>query len=125
MHVLVIEDHEGLGKTIEAVVAAAGHTVVRASNGRKGVKLFTQDRFDLVITDILMPVQEGLETIRQLRTIKPDLKIIAVSGSGRSQGMDFLPAASAFGAVATLQKPFQPVDLLQLLRTHATTESDH
>jgi|SRR5690606_16759306 len=119
MHVLVIEDHEGMGRTIEAVVMADGHSVVRASNGRSGVKLFAEDRFDLVITDILMPVQEGLETIRQLRAIKPDLKIIAVSGSGRSQGMEFLPAASAFGAVATLQKPFQPAELLQLLRTHA------
>lgn len=119
MHVLVIEDHEGMGQTIEALVVAAGHTVARARNGEKGVALFHQHRFDLVITDILMPVQEGLETIQQLRAMKPDLKIIAVSGSGHSQGLDFLPAARAFGAIATLQKPFQPAEFLELLRRHA------
>ena len=123
MHVLVIEDHEGMGETIEALVVAAGHTVVRARNGQKGVALFTQGKFDLVITDILMPVQEGLETIQQLLALKPDLKIIAVSGSGHSRGMDFLPAARAFGAVATLQKPFQPAEFLQLLRTYETKKT--
>ena len=124
MHVLVIEDHEGMGETIETLVVAAGHTVTRARNGQTGVALFNQHKFDLVITDSLMPGQEGLETIQQLLAIKPDLKIIAVWGSGHSQGMDFLPAARAFGAVATLQKPFQPAEFLQLLRVHATTGTE-
>lgn len=74
--------------------------------------------FDMVITDIMMPEQDGLETIRQLRAERPDLKVIAISGSDSFGGLDYLPAAELFGAVATLRKPFQPLDLLWLLNEH-------
>lgn len=116
MHVLVIDDHDGMSQLIEALVVSAGHTTVRARNGREGVALFEQQTFDLVITDIVMPVQEGLETIQKLRALQPKLKIIAVSGSGDSIGMDFLPAALAFGAVAALPKPIEPRAFLEALR---------
>ncbi|MBS4044879.1 MAG: response regulator [Alphaproteobacteria bacterium] len=63
-----------------------------------------------------MPNQEGLETIREMVSRNPAVKIIAVSGSGRDGGMDYLRIAEAFGAVSTLQKPFGPEDLLRLVR---------
>lgn len=116
MHILVIEDHEPMPRTIEAILTADGHTVVGAADGRAGMTLYAAQNFDLVITDILMPNQEGLETIREMVARNPVVKIIAVSGSGRDGGMDYLRVAEAFGAVSTLQKPFQPEDLLRLVR---------
>lgn len=116
MHILVIEDHDSMAKIIETILVADNHTVVRAANGRTGMELYAARPFDLVITDILMPDQEGIETIRALVKLKPDVKIIAVSGSGRDGGMDYLRMAEAFGAVSSLQKPFQPEDLLRLVR---------
>ncbi|MFN3400407.1 MAG: response regulator transcription factor, partial [Ferrovibrio sp.] len=66
MHILVIEDHDPMARTIEAILVADQHTVARAADGRAGMALFAQQHFDLVITDILMPNQEGLETIREM-----------------------------------------------------------
>ena len=116
MHILVIEDHDPMAKIIETILVADNHTVVRAADGRAGMAMYAAKPFDLIITDILMPNQEGLETIRELVAHNPKVKIIAVSGSGRDGGMDYLRIAEAFGAVSTLQKPFQPEELLRLVR---------
>lgn len=115
MHILVIEDHDPMAKTIMAILTADGHTTVRAENGRYGMARFEAEAFDLIITDILMPDQEGIETIRAMVKQKPDVRIIAVSGSGRDGGFDYLHMARAFGAIGTLQKPFQPAELLALV----------
>jgi DNA-binding response OmpR family regulator len=123
MRILVIEDHEPMARTIEAILTADNHTVVRAINGRIGLARFDAEPFDLVITDILMPDQEGIETIRAMVKRKPDARIIAVSGSGRDGGMDYLHMARAFGAMATLQKPFQPIDLLTLVHSTEPTKT--
>lgn len=123
MHILVIEDHEPMARTIETILVADSHTVVRAADGRAGLTLYAAQNFDLVITDILMPNQEGLETIREMVARNPAVKIIAVSGSGRDGGMDYLHVAEAFGAVSTLQKPFQPEDLLRLVRQAQPAEA--
>lgn len=119
MKILVIEDHAGMARTIEAILVAAGHEVVLAPNGRVGVSLVGDGGFSLIITDIMMPEQDGLETIRHLAAQRPDLRIIAISGSDANGGLDYLPAARQFGAVATLRKPFQPLDLIRLLDEHA------
>ena len=116
MHILVIEDHDGVAEVIEKVLLNDGHRVLRARDGRDGVAVFERHRFDLVITDILMPAQDGLETIRMLLDRKPDLKVIAVSGGGQWHGTEFLTAARDRGAIATLEKPFRPRELLELLR---------
>ncbi len=123
MHILVIEDHAPMAKIIETILVADCHTVAHAADGRAGMQLFLSQHFDLVITDILMPNQEGLETIREMVAHNPGVKIIAVSGSGRDGGMDYLRIAQAFGAVSTLQKPFQPEDLLRLVRATQTADA--
>ncbi|MEK9968344.1 MAG: response regulator, partial [Ferrovibrio sp.] len=100
---------------IAAILTSDQHSVVRSRDGRAGMERFCAEPFDLVITDILMPNQEGLETIRSLVKQKPDVRIIAVSGSGRDGGVDYLRIAQEFGAIGALQKPFQPEDLLRLV----------
>lgn len=115
MHILVIEDHDPMAQLIETILVADQHTVVRSRDGRAGMAQFAAGYFDLVVTDILMPNQEGLETIRELVKLKPGVRIIAVSGSGRDGGVDYLRIAMEFGAMGALQKPFQPEDLLRLV----------
>jgi DNA-binding response OmpR family regulator len=116
MQVLVIEDHDGVAEVIEKVLLHDGHRVLRARDGQEGVSVFRRHHFDLVITDVVMPVQDGLETIRELLAQKPGLRVIAMSGGGQWCGLDFLSEARDRGAIATLEKPFRPRELLELLR---------
>ena len=71
---------------------------------------------DLVITDILMPEQEGIETIRVLRKEFPQIKILAISGGGKKGTLEVLPAARAFGAHRTVAKPFERKELLDAVK---------
>ncbi|MCH8237326.1 MAG: response regulator [Proteobacteria bacterium] len=73
----------------------------------------TTDPFDLVITDIIMPEKEGVETIVELKQLHPSLKIIAISGGGRTRNMDFLKLAKQFGADSILAKPFSEDELME------------
>ena len=102
---MVIDDDEGVRDLLREVLIQKGHEVVEASDGRSGTALYRETPCDLVITDIFMPEQEGLETIRELRREFPGIKIIAVSG-GPAQGFDALYAARKLGALRTLTKPF-------------------
>lgn len=110
---LVIDDDDALLEALRQILERADHRVTLARNGREGYQRFTADRFDLVITDILMPEQEGLETINQLRQAAPDLPILAISGGGAAMEAQFtLTLASRLGAVRTLVKPFTRQELL-------------
>jgi DNA-binding response OmpR family regulator len=84
---------------------AAGHTVLEASNGAAGLKRFREDDPDLVITDIIMPEREGVETIMALRKESPGTPIIACSGGGGG-GVDYLEIALKLGAQRVFPKPF-------------------
>ena len=110
--ILVIDDDDLVRQTLQAVLAAAGHRVAMAPNGRLGVDKLGQDRFDLVITDILMPEQEGLETIREIRRRDRSIGILVISGGDRDTGTDFFSAALTFGADAALAKPFTRQEIL-------------
>ena len=92
-----------------------GYQVVSAHDGRRGMALFRSERPDLVITDIIMPEQEGIQTITEMRKAKPDAKIIAISGSGRFSDADFLKMARSLGAMDTVSKPFDADELLTIV----------
>jgi YesN/AraC family two-component response regulator len=92
-----------------------GHTVVTALNGVQGLKRFAERPFDLVVTDIIMPDKEGIEMILEMRRQKPDAKIIAISGGGRTGNVEFLRIAQRFGAIATLKKPIRLAELSAVL----------
>lgn len=113
--VLVIDDDQSVRDTVGLVVAAIGHEVLVAANGLQGIEMFASVGSDLVITDILMPEKDGIETIRELRQLRADLPIIAMSGGGRTDNSDYLEMARRFGANRTLAKPFEPDALIGLL----------
>ncbi len=110
--ILVIEDDEHIRGLIREVLEELGHEVLESSDGEDGLKKFSLNPTFLVITDILMPGMEGLETIRHLRTEVPTAKIIAISGGLEGKGVNVLELAKKFGATRILAKPF---DLSQLL----------
>jgi len=99
--ILVVDDEDLVRLTLRQMLEAGGHEVIEAANGKQGVALEAENPVDLVVTDIIMPEQEGIETIVQLRRKNPSLKIIAISGGGRMKNMDFLKIAANVGADAT------------------------
>lgn len=105
--ILLIDDDQFMAATTEKMLQRHGHEVVRAPNGAAGVALFGAVNPDVVITDIVMPEQNGIETIGQLLALSAALQIIAISGGGRTGCDGFLGAARKAGAVEALAKPFR------------------
>ena len=105
--VLVIDDDPRIGTLIAFSLVRQGFSVSTAENGRTGLSLFESQRPDLVITDILMPDMEGIETILALKAGATPPKVIAISGGGRLAGRDFLSWATHLGADEVLPKPFR------------------
>lgn len=109
--ILLIDDDDMLRKLLADTLARAGHNVVQAGDGAQGMDLFRATPIDLVVTDLIMPVQEGVETILQLRHEAPHLPIIAMSG-GVSNAPLYLEIATKVGAQCVLPKPFTPRELI-------------
>ena len=110
--ILIIDDEKPVRDAVEAVAAAAGHETRCAADGRQGMIEFARFQPDVVVTDMLMPEKEGIETVIDLRKLRPDLPIIAISGGGRVGNMSFLKMAEHFGATHTLAKPFSAAQLM-------------
>ena len=108
--ILVIDDEQMLRRTLRALLERAGHAVVEAEDGVEGMAQFKAQRPDLVLTDIIMPNREGVETIGEMRRQAPELPIIAMSGGGSRGGDLFLTLAERLGA--TLAKPIRQAELL-------------
>jgi DNA-binding NtrC family response regulator len=110
---LLVDDDEMVRNTLRTALRRAGHEVAVARNGREALRRVERDdAYDLVITDILMPEMEGIETILALKRLDPGSKVIAISGGGRTGNVEFLKMAQRLGAVATLCKPFGVGQLL-------------
>jgi len=114
--VLVIDDDPRIRELIELSLTRQGFSVSTAENGRIGLKKFHAEHPDLVITDILMPDVEGIETIMALKASAHPPKVIAISGGGRVIGRDFLTWATHLGADEILPKPFRMSALVALAR---------
>jgi DNA-binding response OmpR family regulator len=112
--ILLIDDDEMLRRVLSKALAHAGHTVVQAADGQQGIELARVTGVDLVITDLVMPVREGVETILHLRREKPALPIIAISGDGSNSKL-YLEIAAKIGAKRIMPKPFTPPELLALV----------
>jgi DNA-binding response OmpR family regulator len=114
--ILVIDDDEQVLDMLYESLTREGYDVLRASNGEQGLRLYRQEPVDLIITDIIMPEKEGLETIIELRRDFPDVKIIAMSGGGRIGTKDYLHLAKIFGVQRTFTKPVAREQLLDAIK---------
>ena len=111
--ILVVDDDPQIRTMMQKILTKAGHTVVEAASGLEAERRVGESDVDLLITDIIMPDKEGLTLVRELHKRWPHLKIIAMSGGGRSGAFTILDAASQFGANLVLRKPFRVVELLE------------
>jgi CheY-like chemotaxis protein len=112
-NILIVDDDPAVQATMRMVLERAGHSVVVAGDGRKGLAIFEAGDFDLLILDIFMPRMDGLETMKLIHQRQPLIPILAISGRQiSSDGPDFLKMATKLGAISSLQKPFRPVELL-------------
>lgn len=110
--IMIVDDEPDVREALAAMIGAAGHEARVAAEGNAALMLLPQFQPDLVITDILMPGMEGIQTIYELRKRQPDLPIIAMSGGERFDGMSYLGAAERLGANHSIAKPISPHGLL-------------
>lgn len=112
-NVIVIEDEASIRRLVTRILGRSGHEVREAANGRDGVALHRAEPADVVITDMFMPEQDGIETIQQIREFAPTTPILAMSGGGSRGNTDALGDAELLGADRILMKPFSPEELEQ------------
>jgi DNA-binding NtrC family response regulator len=117
--ILVIDDSASMLVTVAAILAEAGHEVLTCGSGKQAVPMLSGQALDLVITDIYMPDEDGLEIIRDTRRICPEVPVIAMSGMTGKWAM--LKVAAHLGASGTLVKPFSPGQLLQVVEKALAT----
>ena len=121
--ILIIDDEEDIRDALQMVLESAGHDVKVASNGNDAVQLQHDEPADLLITDIIMPGKDGIDTIKEIRQEFPGIRIIAISGGGGVQSTEYAPeaitttaylaAAKEAGADMAFTKPFERDDLIQ------------
>lgn len=115
-HILIIDDDALIRKILRQALEREGHKIVDASNGREGIRLQRRERADLIITDMVMPEKEGIETIMELKKEFPDVKIIAISGGGLGDSENYLQMAKMLGAKFTFTKPVGIEKLLKAVK---------
>ena len=104
--ILVIDDEPSALDLLRRILEGEGYEVQTATNGQEGVKLFRQQPFDLVVTDMVMPVQDGLQTIFELRNDAPNIPVIAISGGGTISKERYLTVVGYLDKITTIAKPF-------------------
>jgi DNA-binding NtrC family response regulator len=114
--ILVIDDDVSIRELLRQVLEREDHAVSEAADGHQAMLQTQESRFDLIITDILMPERDGFEVIRQVTRRNPQVKIIALSGGGAYLGLEVLDTAKDFGAVEALAKPFDVDQLLHIVK---------
>jgi DNA-binding response OmpR family regulator len=112
--VLVIDDEAAVRESVCGILSDVGYVVAEAGDGVAGVDSLRSNAADAVVMDIYMPQRDGFETIRELRRVAPNVRIIAISGATRGD-FDPLKAAEMLGADRALRKPFAVEELLAAL----------
>ncbi|NQV36322.1 MAG: response regulator [Phycisphaeraceae bacterium] len=123
--ILVVDDEAEIRRMLHKMLKRSGYVILGACNGAEALEMVRQRPVDLVITDILMPVKEGIETIVELRENHPDVKIIAISGGGPEKAAHYMDMAKIYGAHRVFNKPFKYLAMLtaveQLLESDSQT----
>lgn len=116
LKILVIDDERAIRTALKILFEKSGYQVLQAENGDEGIRIFNGDTIDLVIVDLIMPEKEGIETIRELKAIDPEAKIIAISGGGIIKPELYLKMAKKFGAIYSFEKPISNKELLAFVK---------
>ncbi len=111
--ILIIDDEAMIRNLLVQILEREGYETVTASGGKDGIKIYRENPADLIITDLLMPEKDGIETIMELRRDFQDVKIIAMSGGGKIDPETYLEIAKTMGAIEIITKPFGLRELLE------------
>jgi CheY-like chemotaxis protein len=111
--ILIVEDDRDLREMLRTTLIKRKYIVSEASNGKEALLRFKPSMTDLVITDLIMPDEDGLKVIMKIKEIKPGIKIIAISGGGKAGPGNYLDLAKALGADEIFSKPFSINDLIK------------
>lgn len=114
--IVVVDDDPSIRRALQLLLTKAGYHVSQARDGLEALRLWREQGGDLVITDLHMPEKDGIETIVELLTYSPGVRIIAMSGGGQTQRLDLLGNATMLGAVLTIEKPFTLSEMLSLVQ---------
>lgn len=121
--ILIVDDDPGIRRTLHILLSREGYQVTQARDGVEALRLWRDHGSDLVITDLHMPEKNGIETIVEMLSHSPAMRIIAMSGGGQTKRLDLLGNASLLGAVHTIEKPFTLNEMMTMVR-HALTDPD-
>ena len=113
--ILIIDDDNQFRTMLRQLLERNGYEIKEASGGKEGIELYRKSPTDLIITDLIMPGKDGIETIQEFKKDFPDIKIIAISGGGRLGPQDYLHLAKMLGAQRTLTKPIELSELLDAI----------
>ncbi len=120
--ILLVEDDNDLREMLKASFIRRKYTVIEAENGKDAISHFKPLITDILVTDLIMPDEDGLKVIIKLKELKPTLKIIAISGGGKAGPGSYLNLAKALGADAIFSKPFSVNDLISKIEELLLTE---
>ena len=115
--ILVIDDQDSIRRVVRRALEQDDHEVFDAGDGEVGMEILESQSFDVVITDIFMPGQDGIVTLRQIRKRFPTIKVIVISGGDATGIMDLREDAELLGAVKSLQKPFNAREIMDVVRS--------
>ena len=115
--ILIVDAQDAVRMVLRDALEQEGFQVQEARNGAEAILMYQENPADVIVTDIIMPDKEGIETIIELRELAPDVKIIAISGGGRIRANDFLDMAKKLGAAHVLRKPFRMKELVDLVKS--------
>lgn len=113
--VLIVDDDVSIRRTLHTLLERAGYQVMLAQDGNEAVRLWRDHGGDLVITDLHMPGKDGIQTIVELLSHSPGIRIIAMSGGGQTKRLDLLGNATLLGAVLTIEKPFTIDEMMNVV----------
>lgn len=114
--IMIVDDDAGIRRILHILLSRAGYRVTAARDGIEALRLWRDSGGDLVITDLHMPEKNGIETIVELLSHTPGIRIIAMSGGGQTRQLDLLGSATMLGAVFTIEKPFTLNEMMSVVR---------
>ena len=116
--ILIVDDSNSIRALLEAALVAAGHTVLTAADGQHGIRMFSGNEIDVLVTDVYMPNADGLDVLREWRRLKRGPNVIVMSS--KTGPMNMLRSAKHLGAKMTLQKPFPAEQLVAAINSMLT-----
>lgn len=115
-NILLVDDEESIRTMVQAVLSEPEYEFTEASNGAEALGILENTRFDLIITDVIMPDCDGIELVMTVRRKLPDIKVIVMSGGGRVRADHYLNLAEKLGAARVFEKPFNTAELRETVK---------